>query len=334
MPLISVIIPVYNVEKYISTCLDSVLAQSMIDFEVLLINDGSTDRSAVICDKYSNKDKRVKVYHKENSGPSSARNLGIKKASGEYIMFIDADDYIDQDTFRIVNFEAEKFGADIVVFPIFEKKGEVIQIYNIAESYFDDEESKKGFLKEVWLKSGLLASPVNKIYKAEVIKNNNILFNEDFCIAEDYLFNMEYIDAARKGCSIKTPLYYYVRHNDSISTKVFYNKFDIALAVYRESLGLLSKYSIKEVEYINKIHTEFATGLIRAMYEATRRGYKRNFFKKLKEIKKCMTSKETRSLFTGTLDFSTFNNFVIFCLRYKQSFIFYLVFKLKNLFFE
>lgn len=334
MPLISVIIPVYNVEKYLSTCLDSVLTQSMIDFEVLLINDGSTDGSADICDQYSNKDNRVKVYHKENSGPSSARNFGIQKALGEYIMFIDADDYIDQDTFKIVNFEAERFGADIVVFPIFEKKGEVIQIYNIAESYFDDKESKKGFLKEVWLKSGLLASPVNKIYKKEIIKNNNILFNEEFCIAEDYLFNMAYIDAARKGLSIKTPLYYYVRHNNSISTKVFYNKFDIALAVYKESLELLSKYSIKEVEYINKIHTEFATGLIRAMYEATRRGYKRNFFKKLKEIKKCMTSKETRALFTGSLDFSTFNNFVVFCLKYKQSFIFYLVFKLKNLFFE
>ncbi|PGS52657.1 glycosyltransferase [Bacillus sp. AFS041924] len=334
MALISVIIPVYNVEKYLSTCLDSVLAQTMIDFEVLLINDGSTDGSKNICDHYSNKDKRIKVYHKKNSGPSCARNFGIQEASGEYIMFIDADDYIEQDTFKIVNLEVERFGADIVVFPMFEKKGEVIQILNIAECYFDDEESKKNFLKEVWLKSDLLASPVNKLYKAEIIKKNNILFNEEFCIAEDYLFNMAYIDAARKGLSIKTPLYYYVRHENSISTRVFYNKLDIALTVYRESLRLLSRYSIKEVEYINKIHTEFATGLIRAMYEATRRGYKRSLFKKLKEIKKCMASNETRALFTGSLDFSTFNNFVIFCLRYKQSFIFYLVFKLKNIFFE
>ncbi|QKE74324.1 glycosyltransferase family 2 protein [Arthrobacter citreus] len=324
----------YNAEKYLSTCLDSVLAQSMIDFEVLLINDGSTDGSALICDQYSNSDIRVKVYHKTNSGPSSARNYGIQNALGEYIMFIDSDDYIVQDTFKIVNFEVERFSADLVVFPIFEKKDEVIQLFNISECYFDDKESKKTFLKEIWLKSDLLASPVNKIYKSDIIKRNNIFFNEEFSIAEDYLFNMEYIDAARRGLSIETPLYYYVRHSNSVSTRVFYNKFDIALAVYKASLSLLSKYSIKEVEYLNKIHTEFATGLIRAMYEATRGGYRRSLFKKLKEIKKCMTSKETRALFKGSLDFSTFNNFVIFCLRYKQSFIFYLVFKLKNIFFE
>ena len=97
--MISVIVPVYNVENYIHHCVDSILSQSFSDFELLLIDDGSNDKSGLICDEYARKDSRIKVYHKENGGVSSARNLGIEKANGEWICFIDADDYVRQDFF-------------------------------------------------------------------------------------------------------------------------------------------------------------------------------------------------------------------------------------------
>lgn len=98
-PKISVIVPVYNVEKYLSRCIDSILAQTFTDFELLLIDDGSKDKSGNICDEYAKKDSRIRVFHKENGGVSSARNLGLDNAEGEWILFVDADDWIEQDYF-------------------------------------------------------------------------------------------------------------------------------------------------------------------------------------------------------------------------------------------
>ena len=95
--LVSIIIPVYNAEKRLVKCIDSILTQSYIHFELLLINDGSKDSSGTICDAYAQKDNRVKVFHKENGGASSARNIGIERATGEYIVFVDSDDYVEKD---------------------------------------------------------------------------------------------------------------------------------------------------------------------------------------------------------------------------------------------
>ena len=96
-PKISIIIPIYKVEKYIRECLDSILNQTFTDWEALLIDDGSPDNSGVICDEYAAKDNRFKVFHKENGGVSSARNLGLEKATGEWVTFIDADDWIEKE---------------------------------------------------------------------------------------------------------------------------------------------------------------------------------------------------------------------------------------------
>lgn len=94
MPKVSIIVPVYKAEKYLNRCIDSILAQTFTDWELLLIDDGSTDRSGDICDEYAKKDTRIRVFHKENGGVSSARNLGLDSAQGEWVTFIDADDYI------------------------------------------------------------------------------------------------------------------------------------------------------------------------------------------------------------------------------------------------
>src|SRR5690606_27364966 len=116
MPKVSVIIPVYNAEKYLRECLDSVLAQTFTDFEVLLINDGSTDASGKICDEYAEKDSRIKVFHKENGGVSSARNLGLDNAKGEWISFVDSDDTIEQETLATLANEVKDLDIDGVIF--------------------------------------------------------------------------------------------------------------------------------------------------------------------------------------------------------------------------
>ena len=113
-PVISIIVPVYNVEKYLSRCVDSILAQTFRDFELILVDDGSTDNSAEICNKYAAKDSRIKVIHKENGGQSSARNNGLEIAIGKYIGFVDSDDWISTDCFEYLYTLIEKFNADAV----------------------------------------------------------------------------------------------------------------------------------------------------------------------------------------------------------------------------
>jgi len=113
--LVSIIIPVYNSERHLSSCLESAIGQSYENIEIILINDGSTDNSGMMCDEYANKDKRIKVIHKKNSGPSSARNAGIESARGEFIFFLDADDYIEKDAINLLVENYRQTKADVVI---------------------------------------------------------------------------------------------------------------------------------------------------------------------------------------------------------------------------
>ncbi|WP_147533178.1 glycosyltransferase family 2 protein [Bacillus marasmi] len=328
---LSVIIPVYNVENFLGTCLDSVLNQSFADFEVILINDGSMDASGEICNSYAKEDRRIKVFHLKNSGPSVARNFGLKQAIGEYLMFIDSDDYIIQDTFSLLIDTAEKNQASLVVYPYYEKNGDQLMYRKVTECFYNEIEGKRAFLKHVWLEDEWLASLVNKLYRTEVIRNNGLFFIEEFHIAEDYLFNLRYVDAAESAISINVPMYYYIRHESSVSSRIIYNKYDIALTLYRESMQLLMKYKLTDSKAIGKIYAEFATHLVRALYEPTRQGFQASIFHKLDEIRRYMNCREARSLFVARIDLSSFNQFAIFCLKNKQSLLYYFVFKLLNM---
>ena len=116
MNRISIIIPAYNVEKYLRNCMDSVINQSYPEIEAIVVDDGSTDKTGLIADEYAKNDKRVKVVHKNNEGPSSARNIGMMRASGEYVMFLDSDDWIELECCNILEKEISKEKSDIVFF--------------------------------------------------------------------------------------------------------------------------------------------------------------------------------------------------------------------------
>ncbi len=186
---ISIIVPVYNTEKYLHRCIDSILSQSFADFELLLVNDGSNDKSGIICDEYAAKDNRIRVFHKENGGVSSARNLGIDKAKGEYIIFVDADDYIKPDYIKhfisIGDYDMmvsgfQRFGAfnDIVVPKEF-------KIVNIAEQLYEEwGHTAVGFL--YWY-------PWCKMFKTDIVRKYNINFNEQMFYSEDFCFIMNYM---------------------------------------------------------------------------------------------------------------------------------------------
>lgn len=188
MPKISVIVPVYKAEKYVGECIESILSQTYTDFELLLVDDGSPDKSGEICDYYAGKDPRIIVYHKENGGVSSARNYGIEHAVGEWICFVDSDDTI-LPTY-LENFELDKVEADLYMQGyVRTQKGKVIDRHNFANY------KGKGILSILAYseENNIINSPCFKLFKRSIITNNDIRFDTNTSYGEDHLFSLAYV---------------------------------------------------------------------------------------------------------------------------------------------
>ena len=188
MPKISIIVPVYNTEKYLHRCVDSILSQTFTDFELLLINDGSTDNSASVCDEYVRMDSRVRVFHKKNGGVSSARNLGLDYALGEWITFVDSDDWLDkQFLFKMYIENISSVDLIISYARYFGKNGE-IKVKSYKDCYISSKEIGQLFLGYdlAWQ-----TSPWAKLYKKS--KCEDIRFIEGMHIGEDLVFLYTYI---------------------------------------------------------------------------------------------------------------------------------------------
>jgi glycosyltransferase involved in cell wall biosynthesis len=220
--LISIIVPVYNVKKYLNKCLDSILYQTYQNFELLLIDDGSTDGSSEICDLYLKKDSRINVIHKKNEGVSVARNIGIQVAKGKYIQFVDSDDFLDENMTDYLMKEIDTNNS--------------LTICNI-ELYYKDkkncrnlitisDEKKRYTIKEYltifvlkYKISPFIGSPCNKIFKKDILLNNKIKFKENQIFAEDFMFNIEYLYHVSDITVIKEPLYFYRIDTENSLTK-------------------------------------------------------------------------------------------------------------------
>lgn len=218
--LISVVVPVYNVEKYLNRCIDSILIQTYDNIEVLLIDDGSTDGSAKICDKYMKKDKRVTVFHKKNSGLSDARNVGIKRAKGIYITFVDSDDSIEVDMIEYLLFLIEKYNTKMAICShnIVLCEGKYIKsLGNNKEEIL----SAENCIKKMLYHKDVDTSAWAKIYHKSLFKNieypKGKLFED---IGTTYKF---FLESKNIACGYKNKYNYYIRKN-SIVTKTFYEK--------------------------------------------------------------------------------------------------------------
>lgn len=220
---ISIIVPIYNVEKYLARCIDSILIQTFEDFELILVNDGSTDNSGKICEEYKCRDKRIKVIHKENKGVSSARNTGIKNSLGEYIYFIDPDDWIEKNAIETLYKLAKKENYDLIQFKYIVNDKDKNRIYvNKNENVFTDE----NLLKMTLLGKNIF-SVWSKFIKREFILNNNILFNEDISCGEDLLYTVKVAIHKPKYIFINEYLYNYYKHDKSLSHAGNDNSLDI-----------------------------------------------------------------------------------------------------------
>ncbi len=210
--LVSIIIPVFNVEKYISMCIQSVLLQTYKELQILLIDDGSFDMSGKICDKYAEIDPRIKVIHKKNEGVSVARNVGIEYAIGKYICFVDSDDYLTKMYVAELVSAIKNNNVEMAMCGHFRLQNGKLFPQGFENRILSKEDKKFYWYMCINLKGRFLW---NKIYLTELIKENGIFFEKGIHPGEDTLFNLKYSFCVKKVKIIDTPLYVYV---DSISS--------------------------------------------------------------------------------------------------------------------
>lgn len=256
--MISIIVPVYNTDKYLERCVNSLLAQTYKNIEIILVDDGSKDNPPKICDEYLKLDSRVRVIHKENSGVSAARNLGILKSKGKYIMFCDSDDYVSPFWCESMLMLIERANIDLGICRyarVLERQNELI--FENKDSNKDIKYLKKNRFFELYL-SELINMPWNKIYKAEIIKAHNLKMNEDIEYNEDLLFVMEYIKCMKGNFALSNQVlnYYSQGIQGSLTNKYIDNLWEIKKEVFKNmestlSICGISMHEIKE-EYYTK----------------------------------------------------------------------------------
>lgn len=258
MPRVSMVVPVYKVEKYLSKCIDSILNQNFKDIELILVNDGSPDRSGEICDEYAKKDGRVIVIHKKNGGVSSARNVGIDKASGEYIMFVDSDDWIEDDCIDAILENGTDF--DIIVgghrtvfkskktdYPLMTLKGNNRILSDI-------------FVSVTNTNNVIFTTPWAKLYKKSIIKDKHIYFDENLKLSEDLKFNLEFFRHANNILVVDKIVYNYNIDNDESATKKYFEDYYVyRRTTYGELENWLKTYNMEEYLKLQKIEVVYAS---------------------------------------------------------------------------
>lgn len=264
--LISVIVPVYNVEKYICKCIDSIVNQTYKNLEIILIDDGSLDNCPQICDEYAKKDSRIKVIHKKNGGVSSARNMGIGIAKGEYIGFVDSDDLIHKDMYKLMLEFLSENNLDIVNCNVLEITTEDF----FSDEVFDLVKNKNYIINKIDAYNKILLfnsdNGINPFTVCKLIKKtllSNIIFNLDFSIGEDMLFCLDVIKESNRIGLLESKLYFYNRQEQSV-TKTFSAKkithiksiekiFDLDLPILNETKENLQRTSVMlSADYIHK----------------------------------------------------------------------------------
>ena len=235
---ISVIVPVYNVEAYLERCVESILQQTYANFELILINDGSTDSSGLICDHLASQYENIKVYHIENAGVSNARNMGIQLATGAWITFIDSDDFVTQDYLATLASAVEGENIGFVIAPLHHiKNGIVTDLppHSGKTELWSTEET----MKELLMTTRTSFFPVAKLFKRDLLTDEK--FNTNYHLAEDALFLTELLLKTR--CSsvfIDKPIYYYDHREGSATTSVNQHVLD-TIEVYKHIIAQVSQ---------------------------------------------------------------------------------------------
>lgn len=320
-PKISIIVPVFNVENYLHRCIDSILIQTFKDFEVLLIDDGSTDKSGKICDEYAFNDNRVKVFHKRNGGVSSARNVGLNNAVGKWVTFCDSDDYVHENF--LYDFLSQPHTVDLLSQGYWERRNDVL-----AEKYEQDGiyvgARLNRFILDMY-KSTQLGFLWCKAFKLDIIKSHSLLFNENIRHMEDLDFIIRYCHYVDKISNSSKCNYVY---SYPIIMKNYHeDSFPIYISQYE-------KLSEREADtlYINELNEIFSKKLtISLLFDYDFRTNKQHYeyIKKYRQMQNDKELKNIKSPKTARI-FSVLSKYQLVCLSFLLSVVIYYICKIKN----
>lgn len=238
--MISIIVPVYNRENKVGSCIASILNQTYTDLELILVDDGSTDNSVAVCEEYAKQDKRIRIIQKENGGVSSARNRGIEEAGGEYLQFVDSDDTIDKEMTQKLYEAVQKNQADEAICGFREihgrTRGDVIRI---PQKECVTTVAKMESEVEHLILNCLLQSCCNKLYKKEKIKE---FFSKDYTYGEDLLFNLAYLKNIETVAFVPKAYYEYDCRGESITSSYRENEIEIRITLMKEVFAFCETY--------------------------------------------------------------------------------------------
>ena len=263
-PLISIIVPVYKVESCLQKCIDSILAQTLTRFELILVNDGSPDKSGDICDQYAQNDARIKVIHQKNKGVSSARNTGIDIATGEYLAFVDPDDAILPEMYEILLNYSLRHDADMVVCQYTQineadNTEKVPQVWQQTDEAIDNKTIINEILPKFLVNNTFSLVPCfNKLYKKSIFKKHEIKFDESKSFGEDKRLNFTILPLLHTLVFVEKPLYIYFRRADNSLSQVFRDDFYWYLLDDKMfAVNICKQYNL--TQYIETVNLLFTT---------------------------------------------------------------------------
>lgn len=337
---ISVIIPIYNVEKFLDRCVSSVVNQTLRDIEIILVDDGSPDRCPQMCDEWAKQDSRIKVIHKNNAGLGYARNSGIDVASGEYITFLDSDDYVELDTYKTAYDEASSKKLDICYFQYcrFYDNGKKIDKRNIRKKdyYFGRDEVDMFLLdmigprpcEKIDIKHSM--SACMGIYRAQIIKDRGIRFvSEKEIASEDLLFHIDLLPYVSKIGCLPDIFYNYYVNQHSITTTY-------SDAKRERMLKLLDVVKEKLVTNFpaEKFLQHFYTQILRIYKIIFRYEFLKDssYKEKRKTVNTLCSFSFLQEMYQDVVckEYSVKNRFIIFCMKYRFVFPLYVLYRMKK----
>lgn len=284
---VSVVIPAYNAEGCIGKCLSSILSQTFFDYEVIIVNDGSTDGTLKICENYKKLDERFHVFTIKNGGVSRARNFGVRKASGKYLTFVDSDDLVSANYLEKMVMAAEKYRADLILSDLvlvdfkFPEKRVILSGSNYANKtplVMTRREFDGKKMELIW-KTSLLESGCGKLVNLKLWKDKKILLDERMSLGEDFLANLDYYKYIKNIVFLNEPLYYYnnVDGSDSLSHKYRQDLFSIRMYLIKklkEHIGDIDRLPKKEKEFYYNYVTAYGMNSLESAINVS--GYESN----------------------------------------------------------
>lgn len=292
-PFFSIVMPVYNVEKYLTQAVDSVCSQSYRNFELILIDDCSPDNSPELCDKISLKDERINVVHlKENQGVSNARNIGLDKAAGQYLMFMDSDDYIDENLLEKAYESICNNPAQIVFFGMTEEHYDVCGkhkesvVYSLPEKYFSEQTDLRSYMIELE-KATLYGYACNKFYNVDYLRKLGLRYKE-YALNEDILFNIEFCRDIDKLNILDIPAYHYrkVMDNQSRTSKYVKDYFKLHVKKIRALFEQYSYWNMCDDKIKGELAVIYTRYIISAIQRNCDKQAQMNFALRRKWLKK------------------------------------------------